>query len=804
MKLSYICRGNASLQGKPKIYFSSHPDDFSKYFDQIKEILLKESNLSIWYDENLSADDDRQEIADQLHQMHLVVIPVTKKLLTQKNQTVSVEFPLAQKLHIPILPLMMEGGLDQLFEQQFGSIHYLIPEQTDETAVPFSEKLHKWMEEVLTTDSRTQEIRDIFRGGMFLSYRKADRYYARNLMNMIHKNESLQDVAVWYDEFLLAGENYNQNIENSLIGNKAFILAVTPNLLAEGNYVQRIEYPMAVSEHKKIIAVEMAETNKTKLSRLYPDIGNVISFDDPDTIRKHIEDCFAGCPPKQNCSDIHKKFLLGLAYMNGINVELDREKGFALIEEAAKNGDIEAIKELIILYRDGKGVDRSLQSSFTWRIKLVDKLENQYRTKPDADLFNELFSQTFELAQNFQRDGNIRYAGMYYKKLYQFAQSGIYTDNIEKMLIYSKVQLALGDMEAEKGNNENAISLYRDTLKLRKQMIEQYSGEKNIPFLRRHLSVPYLKLGDLELRLGYFDTALELYKNCYRLRYAAYKELKSGDFKEYEARRDYAVILMRLGELFDNAAHRTAQNNGDSSEEVNTAMTYYTESLKERQALYDELRNAPAMRDLSLAYARIGKLALDCNNQDVAAENFNQMLTIIRQLADKSDSIQDRRDLANALLLYSRTQGLPFKLLSVQEGREIMEQLAKQTMSYIDRNTVAQFYVETGESYLNMDILHLTAQWYYKAHQIYLSLYKEFGNLSDSYQKACYGDIALSFFRMGTFARKNANYLCLQDALHAFSDLKQLYPDDSNFIHNYELCKKLLENFHEDSPDDTE
>ena len=51
----------------------------------------------------------------------------------------------------------------------------------------------------------------------------------------------LQNCAIWYDEFLIPGENFNEAIEVALKKSGLFALAVTPNLVNEENYVMSTE-----------------------------------------------------------------------------------------------------------------------------------------------------------------------------------------------------------------------------------------------------------------------------------------------------------------------------------------------------------------------------------------------------------------------------------------------------------------------------------------------------------------------------------------------------------------------------------
>ena len=99
----YKTIGNVYPQGKPKVYFSSHPDDFERYFESVCSDVFSLSNCSIWYLEN--QDTDFELYCESLKQMHLIVIPITTQLLTTENKTINQEFKYAIENNIPILPL---------------------------------------------------------------------------------------------------------------------------------------------------------------------------------------------------------------------------------------------------------------------------------------------------------------------------------------------------------------------------------------------------------------------------------------------------------------------------------------------------------------------------------------------------------------------------------------------------------------------------------------------------------------------------------------------------------------------------
>ena len=60
MKLQYKTRGMSEPKGKPKVYFSCHPEDFELYFEPIsKELLAIEADD---HGENYPSADDENEL----------------------------------------------------------------------------------------------------------------------------------------------------------------------------------------------------------------------------------------------------------------------------------------------------------------------------------------------------------------------------------------------------------------------------------------------------------------------------------------------------------------------------------------------------------------------------------------------------------------------------------------------------------------------------------------------------------------------------------------------------------------------
>ena len=263
-----------NIDKKPRVYFTCHPDDFEKYFGKVCDDIFKTHDCAIYYTENMNEKitDDEKEV--DLGRNNLFVVPITFKLLSFPNRAMEEDVPYALKEHIPILPIMMEPGLDEIYSQpdKFGELQYLNPYSMDVTEITYEEKLKKYLESVLISDEMAKRVRAAFDAYIFLSYRKKDRKYANELMKIIHSNPECRDIAIWFDEFLTPGESFKETIEKILDDCKLFTLLVTPNLLEKvvdndgnetDNYVISTELPLARKKKNEkgtdIFAVEMEE-----------------------------------------------------------------------------------------------------------------------------------------------------------------------------------------------------------------------------------------------------------------------------------------------------------------------------------------------------------------------------------------------------------------------------------------------------------------------------------------------------------------------------------------------------------------
>ena len=135
---------------KPKVYFTCHPDDFDKYFEKICGYIFDIFDCAIYYADDLSESLIKAQNDFTLYPNTFIIVPVTHKLITTPNIAMNEDIAYAKQKHIPILPIVMEPGLEELYLQpdNFGEIGYLKQYNININESSFEERIKKLLESV--------------------------------------------------------------------------------------------------------------------------------------------------------------------------------------------------------------------------------------------------------------------------------------------------------------------------------------------------------------------------------------------------------------------------------------------------------------------------------------------------------------------------------------------------------------------------------------------------------------------------------------------------------------------------------
>ncbi|OUP77722.1 hypothetical protein B5F08_08050 [Anaeromassilibacillus sp. An172] len=605
-KLSLLVknRKNETPIGKPRVYFCSTKVDQEMYFEDISDDILKIVNCSIWYknSEDISVKNDFGNdltfSENFLSQVQLVVIPISETLLTDlENSLIYIEIKTAIDKSIAILPIMMEEGLEALYKSKFGDIQFIYKKNAENYQLTYEQKLERFLLEVLVGDELSAKIRAAFDAYIFLSYRKKDRSLAQELMRLIHQNESCRNIAIWYDEFLLPGEDFNVAIEKALKTSDLFTIMITPNLVEESNYVTEIEYPLARSEGKHIIPIEMYPTDEEQV-KAQLDVKYILRVRERDfntKLTNEIKEISLSTSPRSPEHD----FFIGLAFLNGIDVEVDSERGACLIESAARQGVVAALKKIVRMYEMGESVKKDLSASIRWQQNLIGILQAKIASeinKIDMSFAEELW----HLAALFNKAQKPSDAEMAYLRLYEYCSQS--QDDLNEHIVHLLTISCnnLGSIYLLKNESSQAMEYYSYAIK----HIKSYTYEDK-PDFRRDLSVTYSNLGMAYEFAKNYQSSIEYYEKCLEIREWLLQSV--GDYQD----------LRNIYNCYNNLACVCEKAHRDSEAEQYYKKTITIAELLVKQSRGNYERNE-ALANLKSAYNSI--IEFYYNTDDISCE----------------------------------------------------------------------------------------------------------------------------------------------------------------------------------------
>lgn len=663
--LKFIPQNNTN--SRSRVFFCCAKEDFDKYFEPIsKELLAIQPNVTIWYRDPKEEIPTADNIKLLLSQMQLFVIPITSNFLCDDCDELKLEFQFAIENHIPLLPLMQEPGLVEKFTEMCGDIQFLDKNENaqDETAIPYKKKLADFLNVVLLSDEMIHKIREAFDAYIFLSYRKKDRKYAQNIMKLIHENEFCNSVAIWYDEFLVPGENFNSAIEEAMKKSNLFTLVVTPNLLENGNYVERIEYPMAVEIGKHILPVEAVETDREEIKKRYLGMPELVSAHETDKLAIRLQNALSEALKEQDSSKEHL-FFIGLAYLSGVDVEVDHEKARKLIEKAAELGLHEAYRNLVEMYKKGIGVVCNQQTAYEWQLKLINLLEKEYSENDSENNFGELLTEIVNLRvlipNSFRKFINVK--SVLKNELQYINERLTRTDSLyaKKMLVVNfKSYLTLEETNSDKK------AFLQNVLKINEEIV---SAEKAIRY-RRYLPKLYCEISSYSES----DEAKEWLQKAINTQNLLVEEFTSSE--DYDVSEKYEAYY-RLCEYKKKWAARCYP---EAKENFMEARTFFKDIINTYKTCALSLGTPDAYKQWFMETISNESVFIYATNENDCANRLLEAESILMEIQKKFDSFEGKALLIDCYLkIYNLCRKLDNQAKSeeyLEKASELLEKLA--------------------------------------------------------------------------------------------------------------------------------
>lgn len=630
---------DANPKNSSRVYFACHTDDFEQYFNETYEDIMDAGHrsgvtLTFWYrnPEFKISKTDRDALLTQLDGMQLLVTPVTEALLYDPDAVMSLEIAYAKEHNIPILPLLSDQQLIEQYSlpENFGDTQFLSKSISGADALPFNKKLTDFLSSVLVGDELRKKVQAAFDAYIFLSYRKKDRAAAQELMKLIHKNDFCRDIAIWYDEFLVPGENFTEAIKSALKKSDLFALVVTPNITEPDNYVLKHEYPMAVEANKKILPLESIKTDREALKVSFKDLPEVADAHDPAVLSDALLESLRELAIRENNTPEHN-YLIALAYLHGIDVEVDHLKAEELMLSSAESGLPEAMTALYSMYKNGKGVARDYAKSLRWLEKACDVYIQ--RTLADPKNHRDTLIETLtKLTGSYLNFG-------YYKKCERYAREAImhcklaFKENGDPKYVSEAIKNAFERMSAHialwvKENNGFSIEeSSRYSLDLYLEVEKLYDS----------FGVPQGQSETLDTLMGSAYSQISVY----------YSTLKDREKAEAYRKKSEAYIDIPLevrtitAQMFDMISSNSLDYN--KYFELVGRMTEYYKSEVDKLATAQKQRYIEEMvlvgSSVIVTTASLAKQIYDANVDDLP-----QVLEKVHSIMEKWDSIIEQYD----------------------------------------------------------------------------------------------------------------------------------------------------------------
>ena len=217
MKLIRLKKNTRTVNKKKKLLIIGEQKD-SEFFEKIANSIFNcYYHYEIYYEVSNDCHDENNNVLDNIDINEFIkevdlIIPVISNSFLSGSILSLINHIQHEK---SILPIVVEEISEDIFNEQVGFYHLLY--FNDQR---FSEKLEHFINKnfdpyrPLVENPALNKLKS--HPNIFLSYRKKDHAKALELLNIIHSQPKFQALSVWYDDFLVAGENYNDNIDSQI------------------------------------------------------------------------------------------------------------------------------------------------------------------------------------------------------------------------------------------------------------------------------------------------------------------------------------------------------------------------------------------------------------------------------------------------------------------------------------------------------------------------------------------------------------------------------------------------------------
>ena len=704
-------KDGSTAKNKPKFYVCSHPEDHKALFDNVAKEIWALSNVALCFDGQPDSKTDEEIFFSDLQEMRLVVVIVTRRFLTESSYDRDVVMPYLASRSVPVLPLMREPGLDSLFAKVMGELQYLDVTSNDGTALPYEDKLKHYLATVLPDGDTIEQIRKAFSAYIFLSYRKMDRKDARELMRLIHTDDECRDAAIWYDEFLTPGEDFNDEIEQAIHKSALFAMAVTPNIVKNDNYIIKKEYPTAQKQGKSILPVELAPTDRKALSDTFDGIPDCVSAADTQELTAALHRTLPIRERKRR--DPMHDYLIGLAYLNGVDVERNPEIALEKIHSAADAGLAAACEKLVEIYWNGDctKIDRekALRAQKAVIAVLGKKKESSKQPEDIVAFTRALFHMAELLCEMRRYEDALRFAS----KARSIVDDLTLKKSNEKYdYLVSEYGLLCSELNMRLGHQGKGLALWAEAL-----IYMNWSSDNMTDLRRRLLTVGMVILSDCEdMKADNVKTMLSMAESIYeetgnefdkeqlaRVLLWAVSRAKEEDTKNRLAKRAVELLATAEGITLSEKMQRYAAQAYLAAATVEKDAALQMQYADKAVELSAEYPQSYAHRE-NLAMAHLLKCGLfkTAGEKEQAQRMLELSISEIRVLAEETKNM----DLYDLLFRLELPDDEAFREDALKYQTAMFERWEALYRAHPGEDIYKQKFVEQRRLYRTVKLLH--------------------------------------------------------------------------------------------------
>ena len=578
MNIKLKARDNKISSQALRVFLSLDPQNISDRNELIISDLLSMDagagfDCVVLYHEIPEQDIDTTLLRNELQNIAVVVLWVTEELLQMMYAgKLPEEYKLAMELQRPILPIAKYATLLSEFTRAAkAGVHGIAKDDPE-----YRTKLKSQLDKIFISKANVKLVQSIFPARIFLSYRKTDIEKAREFMKIFHNIEGFEAISIWYDNFLSAGRLYDDEIFEAIDKCDVFVLFATKNIYAKNyegkaNYVVSTEYPYAKKKGKPIIAVDVGDSDRKKLSKVFRKV-DIISVDDRETLASVFNELLKHTELAKfnkfnmNADDLslgYNLFLLSTAYSFGVGVERDAKKAIELVGKATRGAADILMENMppdhIALANLGVATTWSEASQYDTALEFCQKALDACVKAWGSEHLEHLISIKVyvKIGEMYNKKRNYPESLKWLNKALEALEKRDKSDREGIGCVYFYIGIAHG----QRGDNQTAISFFQKAYETLPQNGNERSICANDAYVR--IGMCYHTMAIMQKMALDFQGALELlYKT-----YIIFEQIAATGGQGEEvmlARENIIVVRDQISALYKMNIDKTVDKDNDS------------------------------------------------------------------------------------------------------------------------------------------------------------------------------------------------------------------------------------------------